>query len=71
LKHHCYIHIVILPKTNTVKNLFEHLEKLAYLRFAANENRYEGEWKDGKKNGRGKFFYLDTGQVRLKIMLWV
>lgn len=30
---------------------------------AGNENRYEGEWKGGKKNGRGQFFYLDTGQV--------
>ena len=29
----------------------------------ANENRYEGSWKNGKKNGPGKFFYLDKGQV--------
>ena len=29
----------------------------------ANENRYEGSWKDGKKNGAGKFYYLDSGQV--------
>lgn len=31
--------------------------------YSANENRYEGEWKDGKKHGKGKFFYLDKGQV--------
>lgn len=30
---------------------------------AANENRYEGVWKDGKKHGHGKFFYLDKGQL--------
>lgn len=30
---------------------------------AANENRYEGNWKDGKKHGPGKFFYLDKGQL--------
>lgn len=30
---------------------------------AANENRYEGSWKDGKKNGPGKFYYLNSGQV--------
>ena len=31
--------------------------------FAADENRYEGSWKVDKKNGPGKFFYLDKGQV--------
>ena len=31
--------------------------------FSANENRYEGSWKDDKKNGPGKFFYLTKGQV--------
>ena len=31
--------------------------------FEANENRYEGNWKYGKKNGHGKFFYLDKGQL--------
>ena len=31
--------------------------------FSADENRYEGTWKDDKKNGPGKFFYLDKGQV--------
>lgn len=31
--------------------------------FAANENRYEGSWRDDKKNGPGKFFYLTTGQI--------
>lgn len=30
---------------------------------AANENRYEGQWKDDKKHGKGKFFYLDRGQM--------
>ncbi len=29
----------------------------------ANENRYEGSWKNDKKNGPGKFYYLDKGQV--------
>ena len=29
----------------------------------ANDNRYEGQWKDGKKHGKGKFFYLDRGQL--------
>lgn len=29
----------------------------------ANENWYEGTWRDGKKNGYGKFFYFDQGQV--------
>lgn len=29
----------------------------------ANENRYEGQWKDDKKHGKGKFFYLDRGQM--------
>ena len=28
-----------------------------------NDNRYEGSWKDDKKHGSGKFFYLDKGQV--------
>lgn len=30
---------------------------------AAEENRYEGSWKNNKKNGPGKFFYLDRGQL--------
>ena len=29
----------------------------------ANDNRYEGEWYDDKKHGRGKFFYVNRGQV--------
>ena len=29
----------------------------------ANENRYEGSWKDDKKHGEGKFFYLNKGQL--------
>jgi len=29
----------------------------------ANGNRYEGSWSNGVKNGSGKFFYLDKGQV--------
>ena len=29
----------------------------------ADENRYEGSWKKDKKNGPGKFYYLDKGQV--------
>ena len=28
-----------------------------------NENRYEGSWKNDKKNGPGKYYYLDTGQL--------
>ena len=31
--------------------------------FAASENRYEGSWKNGMKNGPGKFYYLDKGQL--------
>ena len=31
--------------------------------FSANENRYEGSWKDDKKNGPGKFYYLTHGQI--------
>lgn len=30
---------------------------------SANENRYEGSWKDDKKNGPGKFYYLTHGQL--------
>lgn len=30
---------------------------------SANGNRYEGSWKNDMKNGEGKFFYLDRGQV--------
>ncbi len=33
------------------------------LLFADNNNRYEGSWKNGKKNGPGLFYYGDTGQV--------
>ena len=29
----------------------------------ANENRYEGSWRDDKKNGPGKFYYLTHGQL--------
>ena len=29
----------------------------------ANNNRYEGEWKTDKKNGAGKFFFLNKGQL--------
>lgn len=29
----------------------------------ASENRYEGHWKNDKKNGHGKFYYLDKGQL--------
>ena len=28
-----------------------------------NENRYEGEWKDGLKHGKGKFYHYSKGQV--------
>jgi hypothetical protein len=31
--------------------------------FSANGNRYEGTWSKDMKNGPGKFFYLDKGQV--------
>lgn len=30
---------------------------------AANGNRYEGSWKDGKKHGPGKYIYSDKGQL--------
>jgi len=29
----------------------------------ANENRYEGTWRDDKKNGPGKYYYLTHGQM--------
>lgn len=29
----------------------------------ANGNWYEGSWREGKKNGRGKLYYLDKGQL--------
>ena len=29
----------------------------------ANNNRYEGEWAMDKKNGNGKFFFLNKGQM--------
>ena len=45
-----------LMKRCKVHGLFMYL-------IAANENRYEGGWKDGKKHGPGKFFYLDKGQL--------
>ena len=35
----------------------------AHTPYAANDNRYEGSWKNDMKNGAGKFFYLDKGQV--------
>ncbi len=28
-----------------------------------NNNRYEGEWKNDKKNGHGRYFFLDKGQL--------
>ena len=31
--------------------------------FAANSNRYEGTWNKDMKNGPGKFFYNDKGQM--------
>ena len=36
---------------------------MSILSSSANENRYEGLWKDGKKHGEGKFFFLDKGQL--------
>ena len=37
--------------------------------YLANENRYEGSWKEDKKHGDGKFYFLDSGQ--LYIGTWV
>jgi cytochrome b involved in lipid metabolism len=28
-----------------------------------NNNRYEGEWAEGKKNGTGKYYFLNKGQL--------
>lgn len=36
---------------------------IVFSRFSATDNRYEGSWKDDQKNGPGKFFYLDKGQM--------
>ncbi len=30
---------------------------------SASENRYEGSWRNDKKNGPGRYFYLDRGQL--------
>jgi hypothetical protein len=41
-----------------------HVEKnQKVLFFLANDNRYEGEWKNDKKNGNGKFFFLNKGNL--------
>lgn len=29
----------------------------------ANGNWYEGAWREGEKNGNGKFYYSDKGQI--------
>lgn len=34
-----------------------------FITLPADENRYEGEWKDDKKHGNGKYYHLDKGQV--------
>jgi hypothetical protein len=36
---------------------------LNFDRYKGNDNRYEGEWKVDKKNGNGKFFFLNKGQM--------
>ena len=36
---------------------------IVFTYFLAGENRYEGSWRNGKKNGPGRFFYLDRGQL--------
>jgi hypothetical protein len=28
--------------------------------YFSNDNRYEGEWKDDKKNGKGIYYYEDV-----------
>lgn len=33
------------------------------LTLLANDNRYEGCWENDMKNGSGKYFYLDSGQI--------
>ena len=38
-------------------------DKLKCVFISANENRYEGSWKDDKKNGPGKYYYLTHGQI--------
>jgi len=30
---------------------------------STNTNRYEGEWRNGLKHGKGKYFYIDNGQI--------
>lgn len=34
-----------------------------FITFVANGNRYEGEWQNNLKNGFGKFFYYEKGQL--------
>ena len=41
---------------------FNHLN-LIYVSSLENENRYEGQWKDGMKHGEGKFYHYSKGQV--------
>lgn len=43
--------------------IFFQASELMWFLFPANENRYEGLWKDDKKHGEGKFFYLNKGQL--------
>ena len=47
-----------------ITNILECFLILYYvLFFLENENRYEGQWKDGMKHGEGKFYHYSKGQV--------
>ncbi len=37
--------------------------KFQMISSTATGDHYEGSWRDDMKNGPGKFFYLDKGQV--------
>ena len=45
------------------------MTRFLFLLFVANDNRYEGEWRNDKKHGHGKFFYVTRGQLMQG--LWV
>lgn len=34
------------------------------MNFIDNGDRYEGEWKNDKKHGWGRFYHLNTGQMQ-------
>ena len=52
----------ILMYKDFVCNIFFYIVH-KFITFLANGNRYEGEWQNNMKNGFGKFFYYEKGQL--------